>query len=110
MLIPVKENIPGRKEFKTRFQKKLRGVAPLFEPIIDQLAEEAESVIYETWLKTSVPEPKKEEDPFIHLFRKSLRPQEPYYCNNCRNDNIYFNYKFCPKCGIGIKWYQQKAS
>ena len=102
MLIPVKENIPSRKEFKTRFQKKLRGAAPLFEPIIDQLAEEAEKVIYQTWFETPVPVP--EEVPSITVKLKSMNYRDRYYCRKCGKQNIYPHHNFCPYCGISIKW------
>jgi predicted RNA-binding Zn-ribbon protein involved in translation (DUF1610 family) len=102
MLIPVKENIPGRKEFKTRFQKKLRGVAPLFEPIIDQLAEEAEKVIYQTWFET--PEPLPQEPPSITVKLKSREHSARHYCRNCERQMIYPHHNFCPSCGISIKW------
>lgn len=103
MKIPTKENIPGREEFKTRFQRKLRGVSKIFEPLIDQLAEEAESVIYGTWLQNSDPPPPKE-DPFINVVLKSKRNYEQYYCSNCATQKIHPSHNFCPHCGISVKW------
>lgn len=95
MLIPTKENIPGRKEFKTRFNLKLKGVARLFDPITDQLAEEAESVIMDYWFEATTNNP-------TVLISASSDFRERHYCPHCRNRNIYKGYNFCPKCEADV--------
>jgi hypothetical protein len=99
MLIPAKENIPGRSEFKTRFNKKLGGVSKMFEPIIDQMAEEAESTLMDYWFAR--PEKPQVKISVSHDFR------ERHYCPYCKNRNIYIGYNFCPKCGADVVF--QKA-
>jgi hypothetical protein len=74
----AKDNIPGRRDFKQRFNRKLGGTAKLFDPISEQLAEEAESFIMEVWLE-------KLKDNTVFIKRKGPAYKQNHYCSNCQN-------------------------
>jgi hypothetical protein len=102
MKLITKENIPGRREFKTRFNRKLGATAQLFDPISEQLAEEAERVIMDHWLGVYTKS-------HTVLISASSDFRERHYCPNCWNRNIYKGYSFCPKCGAIVHWQTKKA-
>jgi predicted RNA-binding Zn-ribbon protein involved in translation (DUF1610 family) len=102
MKLVTKENIPGRREFKSRFNRKLGATAGLFEPISEQLAEEAEKVIYEAWRGISAPIPV--EDPVVYVNRINLARRTRHYCSDCGKQCIYPGHNYCPSCGTKIVW------
>jgi hypothetical protein len=93
MKLIATENIPNRREIKKRFDNRLRGVAPMFEPITELLSEEAERIIHETW-----------RTPEVQMTIKSHWASERHYCRNCGTQKIYPSHHFCPHCGIKIIW------
>jgi predicted RNA-binding Zn-ribbon protein involved in translation (DUF1610 family) len=97
----AKENIPGRREFKQRFNRKLGGTAKLFDPISEQLAEEAERVVMEVWLSDTETEPAEN---VVYVNRKGFKSYSRHYCSNCGTQNIYPNHSYCPTCGTRIVW------
>jgi predicted RNA-binding Zn-ribbon protein involved in translation (DUF1610 family) len=99
----AKENIPGRREFKSRFNRKLGATAQLFDPISEQLAEEAEKVIMDHWHENNTRHP-------TVLISASADFRERHYCPHCRNRNIYRGYNFCPKCGADVVWGTSKIA
>jgi hypothetical protein len=102
MKLITKENIPGRREFKSRFNRKLGATAQLFDPISEQLAEEAEKVLYEHWRESSEIVPPQ--DPVVYVNRKNYAPRTRHYCSDCGRQCIYPSHNYCPSCGSRIVW------
>jgi uncharacterized paraquat-inducible protein A len=99
----AKENIPGRREFKSRFNRKLGATAQLFDPISEQLAEEAESLLMDVWLNQF-----KEKTVFVT--RRNKTSKQNHYCSNCQKSQIYPTHKFCPVCGMRVVWNELKKA
>ena len=95
------QNFPTREDFKQRFNKKLRGLSQLFEPLTEALSEEAESYLHSVWLESVDMPP--EEEPFIKVRLKS-RDRKRHYCSNCTKQHIHPHHNYCPNCGIKIIW------
>jgi predicted RNA-binding Zn-ribbon protein involved in translation (DUF1610 family) len=98
----AKDNIPGRRDFKRHFDRKLGATARLFEPISEQLAEEAEKVIYEAWLGNPEPLPVKDSVVYVNRINHALRTR--HYCSDCGKQCIYPSHNYCPSCGTRIVW------
>lgn len=97
----AKENIPSRRVIKQRFDQRLGKLSKFFDPLSELLAEEAESIINETWIK---PDPIKKPEPIISLSKKLGAGYTRHYCPNCRKMAILATHNFCPICGIQINW------
>jgi hypothetical protein len=96
MKLVTKENIPGRREFKTRFNRKLGATAGLFDPISEQLAEAAESLVYEHWLEGKAFGGK--------VIVTNKQGKDTHYCNQWdHSEGIKQCYRFCPHCGAQLE-------
>ena len=96
----AKQTFPTRADFRRRFAKRLGGVAKLFDPISELLAEEAESFLMELWLKEDL----KKEHRRVIITTQGQVTRDRHYCPHCRNRNIYAGYRYCPKCGADVIW------
>lgn len=93
MKLVTKENIPGRRDFKSRFNRKLGATAGLFDPISEQLAEAAESLVYEHWLSGKA-----------FGGKVFVENKETNYCNPWDHSLcIKQGYRFCPHCGSQVQ-------